>query len=248
VTPKISINAILTAAVLSLLPLPCLAEHPSKLLEARDFRLAKDSRDQVVFSLSEPGTLVVTARIRKPVRNTPVELLLEGPGGLQVTKTGPAPLRLRYTAADPAAAETWHASVINVSKLPDVTGTLTVEIQPLHDQEPATDVTVPAGMADAAATEATTDGKVRFVDDRRIRAVCRDRNPDVSVRLDLERGTGELLMRSNHVFSLAARQVSEHLIEMLGSGPHPLYLDLEQREIVFTSGEEGTFCRVRIYR
>ncbi len=247
-SPNIPLPAVLAAIGLSLLgTLPCPAAPPKKLLEERDFRLAKDGRDQVAFSVAGAGTLVVRVRIKEPVATAPVQLLLEGPGGLRVEKTGSAPLRLRYvvTAAIPGNS-TWRASVINAGKLPNVTGKLTVEIQSTRrrGRQPAVD---PATAADAGETD-LTDGKVSYVDDRRLRAACRDRNSDVSVRLDLEQGTGALLMRFNQVFTLAVRQLSDNRIEMRGSGRHALYLDLAKRAIFFASGEEGTFCHVRIYR
>ncbi len=230
--------------------LPCPAARSGELLEARDFRLTKDGRDQVVFSVAEAGTLVVKARVREPIASTPVQLLLEGPGGLRVEKIGPAPLRLRYSIAPAVAGtETWRASVINVSKIPSVIGKLTVEIQPAR-RRPQMPTGDPSRGDDGSAADATslTDGKVSYVDHRRLRAACRNRNPDVSVQLDLEHGTGALLMRFNHVFSFAARQVSEDRIEMRGSGRHALYLDLASQAIFFASGEEGIFCHVRIYR
>ncbi|MCP5114905.1 MAG: hypothetical protein GY953_29085, partial [bacterium] len=73
-------------------------------------------------------------------------------------------------------------------------------------------------FASTAAETDLTDGRVSYIDDRRLRAVCRDRNTDVSVRLDLEQGTGVLLLRSNHVSSFAARELSGEKIELRGSG------------------------------
>ncbi len=241
-------SAVLLAVGLGLLVL-CPAAAPAELLEERDFRLAKSGRDHVVFSVAEAGTLVIRVRIKQPFATAPVQLLLEGPGGLRVEKKGSAPLRLRYTVAA-ATGETWRASVINVSRLPDVTGSLTVEIQPapLRPRSPAAGMPVAAGATAADLEPGVTDGKVSIIDDRRLRAACRDRNVDVSVRIDLERGTGVFLMRFNHVFSFAARQLSEDRIEMRGSGQQPFYLDLAKKVILFANSEDGAFCRVRIYR
>ncbi len=186
---------------------------------------------------------MVRARLKQPFATASIRLLLEGPGGLRVEKQGSAPLRLRYTATSATAGKTWRATVINASRLPDVAGKLTVEIQRRAGQPAAATTTAPV-----AIETGLTDGKVTIIDDRRLRAVCRDRNPDVSVRLDLEQGTGAFLMRFNHVFSFATRQLSEDRIEMRGSGRDPLYLDLAKKIIFFAAAEDGAFCRVRIYR
>ncbi len=241
---KRALSAVLSAVGLSLLAIPC-PGAPAQPLGERDFRLSKNGSELVVFPVTEAGTLVVKVRITKPFARSPVRLLLEGPGGLRVEKEGFAPLRLRYTVANATAGETWRALVINVGRLPDLTGKLTVELRSPQGSAP-----LPlAGDPIASETKANvTNGTVSFIDDRRLRAVCRDRNPDVSVRLDLELGTGALLMRFNYVFSFAARQTSEDRIEMRGSGQHPLYLDLVKQAIVFASGEQGIFCQVRIYR
>ena len=236
------------ATVLSLLLL-CPAAALAELIEERDFRLTKNGRDHAVFSVTGAGTLIVRARIQQPFATAPVRLLLEGPGGLRVEKQGSSPLRLRYTVAGSSTGDTWRASVINASRLPDVAGRLTVEIQRGRARPPATAY----GETDdnAAAPDikpGVTDGKVTVVDDRRLRVVCRDRNLDVSVRLDLEQGTGELLMRFNPVFSLTVRQLSDDRIELRGDGQAPLYLDLAKKAIFFASAQDGAFCRVRIYR
>ncbi len=248
------------------------AAPAGQLLEERNFRLHKDGRERVVFTVARAGMLVVRVRIKEPFPSTPVHILLEGPGGLRVERTGSAPLRLRYGVAGAEEPATWHASVVNVSKLADVTGKLTIELQdPRHKtkrhaaaevetggieagrQEPdaaaGTSASPPAADRAAEATgTGFTDGEVSYIDDRRLRVVCRDRNSDVSLRLDLDQGTGVLLLRSNHVFSFAARQTSDDRIEIRGSGQHPLYLDLNKQALYFASGETGTFCRVRIYR
>ncbi len=291
---------ILAAALLGLLAAVASTAAPAgQLLEERDFRLDKTGRDRVVLSIPEPGTLVIKVRIKEPFPTTPVHLLLEGPGGLRVEKKGAAPLRLRYQVSAAAAKGSWHASVINVSKMADVAGKLTVELRDPKPgaQAPAAPSATGAGAGAAVAAEGSeavgagetgeageaagtsgavsgarevaaaappapmgggddstaaeadlTDGRVSYIDDRRLRAVCRDRNTDVSVRLDLEQGTGVLLLRSNHVSSFAARELSGEKIELRGSGRHSLVLDLARQALLFTSGEEGTFCRVRIYR
>ncbi len=268
-------RVVLAAVGLALLaPLPTSAAPGGTLLEERIFRLDKTGQDRVPLSVGEPGTLVVKARVKEPFATTPIHLLLEGPGGLRVEKKGAAPLRLRFRVTAETAGEAWHASVINVSKLSDVTGKLTIELLATQNggkhrnaeppappaEPPSPDALAPRAeppapppvVEDPAATPAAedpvTDGDVSYIDDRRLRAVCQDRNTDVSVRLDLEQGTGALLMRFNHVFSFAVHQSSEDLVEMRGSGRHPLLLDLAKRAIVFTTGEEGTFCRVKIYR
>ncbi len=261
---------------------PCPAAASGQVLEERAFRLEKFDSERVVFSVTRAGALVVRARVKEPLATTPVKLLLEGPGGLRVEKEGSAPLRLRYHFTGAMEPETWHASVINVSRVANVTGKLTVELQDpkpgtkrridgvvttghpetgeaapgdaaAGGEEPAvaSGVTAPpaARVPEARATRAgATDGKVSYANDPRLRAVCRDRNLDVSLRLDLDQGTGVLLLRSNHVFSFAAHQTSDERIEIRGSGQHALYLDLGRETLSFASGEEGTFCRVRIYR
>ncbi len=239
------VPAVLAALGLLVTTLPCPLAAQTKLLGERDFRLAKDGRDQVVFPVDEAGMLVVRVRIREPVATAPVKLLLEGPGGLRVEKRGSAPLRLRYAVTAETASDAWRVSVINTGKLPNVLGRLTVELGPQQNARRRGQV---AADGTARITPAVTDGRVSIVDDQRLRAECRDRNPDVSVRLDLEQGTGALLMRFNHVFSFAVRQISEDRIEMRGSGQHPLYLDITERTLFFASGETGLFCRVRIYR
>lgn len=240
------------------LTLPCLAA-PAQLLGERNFRLGKNGSDQMVFPVNESGTLLVKVRIKQPIAQASVQLLLEGPGGLRVEKQGSAPLRLRYTVTATSPGETWRASVINAGKLPNLVGRVTVEIESSGKSTvaPADDSTIVSSKTATSKTATgktvtgktgVTDGRVSIIDNRRLRAVCRDRNPDISVQLDLELGTGVLLMRFNHVFSFAARQTSEHRIEMRGSGQHPLYLDLAKETIFFDSGERGIFCRARIYR
>ncbi len=232
----------------------CLLLHPARLpaemLEKRDFRLAKNGQDHVVLSLAEAGTLVVRARVKPPYATAAIRLLLEGPGGLRVEKEGPAPLRLRYAVADPTAGDTWRASVISASSLPNVIGRLSVELQPALSgaRQPAAEVAAAAGKPALATLPGATDGKVTIIDDRRLRAACRDRNLDVSLRLNLEHGTGNLLMRFHPVFSLTVNQLSDDRIEMRGSGGDPLYLDLDKKAIFFASARDGAFCRVRIYR
>ena len=215
-----------------------------RLIEERDFRLSKSESDHVVFSIPEAGLLVLRARIRQPFASVPVRVLLEGPGGLRVEKEGSAPLRLRYPVSAARIGESWRATVINVGRLPNVTGELTVEIQ--HRGTRALDT--PSDNEGHNVEPDVTDGKVSIVDDRRLRAVCRDRNTDISLRIDLEQGSGELLMRFNHVFSFKVHQASQDRIELRGGGAQELYLDLASQAIVFASREDGAFCRVRIYR
>ncbi len=230
------------------------AASTGQLLEARDFRLGKDAEERIVFSVARDGLLVVRARIKKPLPGTPVGLRLEGPEGLRVEKTGQAPLRLRYEVTGALEPQTWHASVINVSKLPGVTGELTVELEdfrrpakgrPGRGSGPV--LISPPDPAELAGDGPFSDGKVTTIDHRHLRVVCRDRNSDVSLRLDLDQGTGVLLLRTNHVFSVNLRETPEDLIEIRGSGQHPLFLDLGKEAIFLASGEKGTFCRVRIY-
>lgn len=242
-------SAVIAAAILSLLLL-CPSASLAELIEERDFRLTKNGRDHIVFSVAKAGTLVIGVRIKQPFAKAPIQLLLEGPGGLRVEKEGAAPLRLRYTVAASSTGNTWRASVINASRLPDVTGRLKVEIQPPAQGRslPPSAAGVSTGAAAPDAEPGFTDGKVTIVDDRRLRAVCRDRNLDVSVRLDLEQGKGELLMRFNPVFSLTVRQLSGDRIELRNNGQAPLYLDLAKKAIFFANAQDGAFCRVRIYR
>ncbi len=151
---------------------------------------------------------------------------------------------LGLLAAVPAPAgveKRWRAVVVNVAKVGRVTGKLSVDLE----------TGAPPGLAPepgGRAAAAVTDGEVSRADDPRLRAVCRDDNRDVSVRLDLESGSGKLFLSYNHVFDLAVRTLSDGVVELRGGGEHPLYLDLGKRVLTFASGETGTFCRVRIYR
>ncbi|MEM7350655.1 MAG: hypothetical protein AAF657_07600 [Acidobacteriota bacterium] len=225
---------LLTSAVVT-------AEKAPRLLDERGFRLAKHGSDQVIITPGEAGILVVRARVKKPLPTLPIRLLLEGPDGLQIEKQDSSPLRLRYPLDEALAKASWRASVVNVSNLGPVTGQLTVELEPGASAPAASSIAQPKGQSKL------TEGRVRVVDDQQIRAACRDKNTDVFVRLDMHDGRGAFYMGFNPVFTLTASYSSDRVIEMRGSGEHPLYLDLDQRILYFASGEEGTFCRARIF-
>ncbi len=230
------------AAVLGLLAaVPSTAEVEKRRVEERSFDLGKDGREQLVFPVAGRATVIVRAVVRKPLASTPVRLLLEGPGGLRVEKTGSAPLRLRYRVEKPEEEGSWRAVVVNVAKAGRMTGKLSVD---LETGAPRASTPEPGRRGGAAVT----DGEVSRADDPRLRAVCRDDNRDVAVRLDLERGSGRLFFRYNHVFDLEVQVLSEGVVELRGGGEHPLYLDLAKQVLYFASGETGTFCRVQIYR
>ncbi len=207
----------------------------------RRFELGKDGREQVVFPVAGRATVIVRAVVKKPLASTPVRLLLEGPGGLRVEKTGSAPLRLRYRVEKPEEEGSWRAVVVNVARAGRLTGKLSVDLE--SGAPPSS-----APKAGKRAPAAVTDGAVSRADDPRLRVVCRDDNRDVSLRLDLESGSGRLYLRDNHVFDLEVRALSEGVVELRGGGEHPLYLDLGKGVLYFASGERGAFCRVRVYR
>ena len=200
----------------------------------------------MAFAVAGRATVIVRAVVREPLPSTPVQLLLEGPGGLRVEKTGSAPLRLRYRVEKPEEEGSWRAVVVNVARAGQVTGKLSVD---LETGAPATPSPRPGKRAPAEnPPPPVTDGEVSRADDPRLRVVCRDRNPDVSLRLDLEAGAGKLYLSYNHLFDLEVRALSDDVVEIRGGGEHPLYLDLGKRLLYFADGEAGTFCRVRIYR
>lgn len=213
------------------------AQGSNQVIEERRFRLPKRGEDLAVFTLTEPATIVVDLRIKTPLATIPMRLVLEGPDGLQVDKQGAAPLRLRHTVIELHGPQTWRAVVLNTSNLGPVAGRMTIEIEPVNH-----------GNASAAVARSKPDaGTVRFIDDQKIRAVCRDENTDVFVRLDMERHTGVFFMSFNPVFNLEATYIADRVIEMRGDGEHPLYLDLERRLLYFASGEPATFCQVRLH-
>jgi len=225
---------------------PALAATKKPIAE-RNFELRKGGSDQLEFPLGETGTITVRAHVKEPAASTPIRLLLEGPGDVQLKKTGPAPLKLRHPLAYPSQQGRWRATVVNVSKIGRVTGKLRVFFEPdVSEQDPESeeedDAETPAPRAVSAAPAARAGAAAP----KALRAVCRDKNRDVSVRLDPASGTGALMMSSHHVFSLESSYVSENVIEMKGNGEHPLYLDREREAIYFRSGEKGEFCKVRI--
>ncbi|MCP4661230.1 MAG: hypothetical protein GY856_37985 [bacterium] len=213
-----------------------------KPIAARDFQLSKKGSDRVELTLEQTGTITVRASVKEPATNTPLRLLVEGPGDVRLEKTGPAPLKLRHQLAYPRQQGTWRATVINVSKIGWVTGKLRVFFEPWESEQHADPGEEPgeaeAGAGSAAPPEPASAALVR--------AACRDKNQGVAVRLDMERGTGALYMSSHHVFSLESSRVSENLIELRGNGEHPLYLDKNKETLYFKSGEKGEFCKVRI--
>ena len=217
-------------------PVPCLASSTIKLLDTRGFRIDKDGHDQIIFKVTEPGEIVVKARVLKPIPTASIRLLLEGPSDLRVEKQGAAPLRLRYAPEEPHSDALWRITVINISKLGPMTGKISIGLEPgqLPDRSDSANLN-------------RTDGQVTYVGESRLRAVCRDKNRDIYLRLDMERGTGSFYMSFNPVFRLTAEYASEHLIEVRGNGTHPLLLDTRKRTLYFADGERGVFCRVSLY-
>ncbi len=199
-----------------------------------DFELGKKGSGQVELTLGQTGTITVRANVKEPASNTPLRLLLEGPGDVRQEKTGSAPLKLRYQLAYPRQQGTWRATVINVSKIGRVTGKLRVYFEPWESEK--------SDEADTGASAAVPEPEPA----EPMRAVCRDKNQDVAVGLDMEHGTAALFMSSHHVFSLESSYVSENVIELKGSGKHPLYLDRTKGTLYFKNGEQGEFCKVRM--
>lgn len=227
----------LAALMLSITP-TLAAKKP---IAEREFELRKGGSEQVEFTLEQTGTLTVRANVKEPASNTPLRLLLEGPGDVRMEKTGSAPLKLHHQLAYPRQQGAWRATVINVSKIGRVTGKLQEFFEPWESEEGPDPGAVPGGAQTQASSPIPVPTSSEW-----IRAVCRNKNQDIAVRWDPERGTGALLMSSHHVFSLESNQVSENVIELKGSGEHPLYLDRNKETIFFQSGEKGEFCKVRI--
>ncbi len=231
-------SSVLGVLLLSLYAGPLLAA--GKPLEVKDFELGKDGAAEAIVDVGEPGTLSVRVRLEQPLATAPVGLWLHGPDGVQVEKKGSAPLRLRYDVTTAEQLGSWRATVRNVGKMSRLAGQVQVSFT----------AAAPAGETEAAPARAArvTDGKITSHQNlQRIRAVCRDRNRDVSVRLDLESGTGGLFLKYNRALALAPSETSGGVIELGGSGEAPLYLDTERRVLFFRGGEKGIFCKVRIY-
>lgn len=229
----------LAALLIGALPLA------AETVEKRDFRLRKDSEDVLLVELHEPGIVEVRVHVREPLATAPVLLTLLGPDGVRVEKEGSAPFRLRYAVEGAERLGSWRVVVQNVGKLPTLAGQVRVDFKP----SPAP----PSAPAAATPTRPTTalpvtDGKVFYPDDEsRIRAVCRDKNQDVFVRVDMTSGKGAYYMGYHRVFDLAASYRSDSVVELRGDGV-PFFLDLDKKVIYFADGETGVFCRVRIYR
>ena len=220
-------------------------------LEERDFTLRKGGEDRVVFQVAEPGTIQVRIEVREPLTSSPVALLLEGPNGIQVDKKGAAPLRLRFTVTDAAQVGDWRAIVSNPGKLARLVGRIAVRFEASAPQATAPPTAAPptaAPQATARAAPPVTDGRIRAPEDRsKIRAVCRDKNEDVFVRVDLESGEGAFFLRYRPVFRLRATARETGLVELRGDGEAPLRLDLGQKALFVEGKDGGLFCRVRLY-
>lgn len=240
-----------------------------KPLEEKSFELGKSGEEILVFEISRPGTIRARAHIRAPMVTAPLKLLLEGPDGTLVEKESSAPLSMRYRVESSAQLGAWRLRVISVGKVGVIRGSAEIFFEPsagavvepketsppaeeLTSSEPAPPEPAPPPRAEPAASsppsDPVTDGRVVTPrDPNQLRAVCRDQNTDVFVRLDLGSRTGGFYMRYNQVFDLAVTRIGEQVIEMRGSGEVPLYLDRENNSLFFVEGEQGVFCRVRIH-
>ncbi len=212
-------------------------------VEVRAFSLKKDAEDVLLVEIREAGLLLVRVNVKRPLATAPVQLTLVGPDGVQVEKEGSAPLRLRYALEGSERLGTWRVVVKNHGKMALLTGKVRVDFEPSPPPPPA-----PPAAAPAVPSREVTDGKVFYPEDEaRIRAVCRNKNQDVFVRLDMTSGKGGYYMGYNRVFELEVSYRSDEVIELRGGG-EPFLLDTEKKVLYFASGEAGVFCRVRIYR
>ena len=160
---------------------------------------------------------------------------LTGPDGVEVEKQGSAPLRLRYEVTGAERLGSWRVTVTNAGRMTRLSGQVRVDFTRASRE-----------AAKPAAAGPVTDGKVTYPQEKhRIRAACRDRNQDVSVRVDLERGTGGLFLSYVRVAALEPRETSAGVVELTGSGGETLFLDTGRRVLFFRGGR--VFCKVRVY-
>lgn len=226
--------------VLLLAALLCAAPLAAETVEVRDFELHKNGEDVLLVELHEPGLVVVRVHIREPLARVPVQLTLQGPDGVRVEKEGSAPLQLKYALEGRERLGTWRVVVKNHAKLPVLAGKVQVDFEPSPSPAPS--------VAETPPPSPSTDGKIVYPeDDARIRAVCRDKNQDVVVRIDMTSGQGAFYMGYHRVFHLEASYRSNDVVELRG-GEVPFFLDLDKKVIYFADDDAAVFCRVRIYR
>lgn len=233
------LGAVLFLLAVQIVTPPLLAK--AELLEERRFELRKEGEDEAIVEVGNAGTMIIRVDVRQPIASAPVKIFLEGPDGLQVEKSGPAPLSLRFRI-DASRVGRYRAVVSNVGKMARLTGRLRVEWKEAPSSG-APDTTEEPAEPDPPAL---TDGEILYPEDRQlVRAVCRDRNEDIFLRLDLDEKRGAFFLHYHPVFDLETGSRSdEGVIPLRGDGETTLILD-EERKILTLGGD--LFCRVRLF-
>lgn len=229
-------------------------------IEKKRFRLGKNGEQEVGFQLNQTGTLTARVVLQGSFVNRPVRVTLIAPDGREVKKEGAAPLRLRYELNDTSRFGSWRAVVKNHAKMTLLEGHLRLDFEakerPITKQPsttappsemPAETPAVAASPPAPSPAKDLTDGEVQTVQDMsRIRAVCRGRNDDVFIRLDMEAGQGTYFMSYQPIFPLKAAYRTESVIEING-GAGKFLLDLNRKTLVMDTEKRPVFCQTRLY-